>query len=218
MTTPANKVCQYLHKTLPSLPRYRAGFNPEHFPKNGLYFLFETGEYAHEGERIVRVGTHNGQNNLLKRLNEHLYTKNKDRSVFRKHIGRSLLSKRRDPFLEAWNIDLTKKEDRLKKAHLVDQKRLAEIEEEVSTYINQSFSFTLLRVDTEEQRISFEEGSIGAIAQCEVCKASEKWLGKNHPDHRIKNSGLWNIQKLKHAPIAYDEAARFLEEGILCRK
>ena len=209
MTTQANRVCQYLHETLSSLSRYRTGFNPDGLPRNGLYFLFETGENAHGSERIVRVGTHTGQNNLLKRLNEHLNAK-KDRSVFRKHIGRCLLCKRQDPFLDAWEIDLTEKATRLEKARLVDQKKLAEIEEEVSEYINQNFSFTLLMSDTKEQRRFFEDGSIGAIAQCENCKASENWLGKHHPDHRIKDSGLWNIQGLKHTPVAYDDAVRFI--------
>ena len=37
---------------------------------------------------------------ILKRLNEHLFTPNKDRSIFRKHVGRCLLVQRNDLFLK----------------------------------------------------------------------------------------------------------------------
>ena len=41
-------------------------------PPNGVYVLFEMGEEGHGGERIVRIGTHTGQNNLAPRIREHL--------------------------------------------------------------------------------------------------------------------------------------------------
>ena len=80
--------CQYLHETLSRLPRLKreALIN---VPKNGIYILFENGEEAHGGERIVRIGTHRGQDNLAPRIRAHLYTHNKDRSIFRKH-GRDI--------------------------------------------------------------------------------------------------------------------------------
>jgi len=64
---------------------------------------------AHSTDRIVRIGTHTGNNKLWFRLKEHLI-ENKDRSIFRKNIGRALLNKDNDCFIEHWNKkNLTKK-------------------------------------------------------------------------------------------------------------
>jgi hypothetical protein len=66
------EACQHLHDVLSRLPRFTRE-DLAQIPKNGLYILFEKGEEAHGGERIVRVGTHRGQNNLPARIREHLY-------------------------------------------------------------------------------------------------------------------------------------------------
>ena len=64
--------------------------------KNGVYILFEKNESGHNGDRIVRIGSHTGNDNLVKRLEEHFLKENKDRSIFRKNIGRALLNKNSD--------------------------------------------------------------------------------------------------------------------------
>lgn len=197
--------CQLLHKGLATWPRFKAGFNPKELPWNGLYFLFEKGEAAHGGDRIVRVGTHTGQNNLSKRLNEHLYMHNKDRSIFRKHVGRCLLTREMDSFLEFWELDLTAKKQREESEHLVDKKRLAEIENDVSDYINEKFSFVVLPVYTKENRLTAEKGMLSTIAQCSECTASAHWLGRQHPNPVIRESGLWNIQGLNGVPFSQEE-------------
>ncbi|MCE9508517.1 MAG: hypothetical protein K8R48_09450 [Alphaproteobacteria bacterium] len=202
--------CQCVHKTLAMWPRFRAGFNPKELPRNGLYFLFEKGEIAHGGERIVRVGTHTGQNNLPKRLHEHLYTPNKDRSIFRKHIGRCLLARQSDLFLAFWELDLTTKKQREKSGYLVDKKRLAEVEKDVSDYINENFSFAVLPVEDKENRLRIEAGMLSTIAQCSECIASAHWLGRHHPNPVIRESGLWNIQGLKGDPFSQTEIEALL--------
>lgn len=126
--------CRYLHETLSRLPRLKRE-DLTKVPKNGIYVLFENRENAHHGERIVRVGTHRGQNNLAPRIREHLYTPNKDCSIFRKHIGRCLLAKAGDPFLAQWEIDLTTKASRALNEYKVDKSRLQEIEAEVTRYM-----------------------------------------------------------------------------------
>ncbi len=171
-------VCQFLHERLMGLPRFKAKYDPQEIPENGLYFVFERGEAAHDGERIVRVGTHTGQNNLSKRLKEHLYTMNKDRSIFRKHVGRCILTRRDDPFLETWDIDLTTRQARAKFEHVVDKKRLGEVEQEVSDYMNANFSFVVLRVDDKADRLAAESGILSVIADCGGCRASDSWLGQ----------------------------------------
>ena len=80
--------CKNLHELFNNLPKLEFPFNEEHIPMNGIYVLFEKGEFAHNTNRIVRVGTHTGKNQLRSRLIQHFLNENKDRSIFRKNIGR----------------------------------------------------------------------------------------------------------------------------------
>ncbi len=191
-----SEACRTIHNFLLTLPRFKAGFAPDSIPKNGLYFLFETGELGHGLSRIVRVGTHRGQNNLAKRLREHLYTPNKDRSIFRKHVGRCLLARSRDPFLTQWDIDLTTKKAREKHGGQIDRQRLELAETQVSDYMNENFSFVVLEVAERASRLAIEEATLSTIATCTECGPSEYWLGLHHPKDVIKRSGLWNVQGL----------------------
>ena len=99
-----SETCKKLHEVFSALPRFGTGYENSQVPANGIYIVFEKGEKAHGTDRIVRVGTHTGEGNLSQRLNEHLYTPNKDRSIFRKHIGRCLLAAENNPLLEQWNL------------------------------------------------------------------------------------------------------------------
>ena len=67
---------------------------------------------------------------------------NKDRSIFRKHVGRCLLAK--DPFLQQWQIDLTTKSSREMHTHRIDRDRLQEVENDVTGYMTANFSFSVL--------------------------------------------------------------------------
>ena len=84
-----------LHKIFNSLERYSYPFEYklDSIPENGIYVKFENGEKNNSHDRIVRIGTDTGENNLKKRLIEHFITENKNRSIFRKNIGRALLNK-----------------------------------------------------------------------------------------------------------------------------
>ncbi len=187
-------VCGYLHESVRRLHRFRAGFDVGDVPLNGIYLLFEKGECSHGGERIVRVGTHTGQNNLPKRLAEHLYAKNKDRSIFRKHIGRCLLRRDNHPYAKVWEYDLTKTVEREKYSHLIDVDMQVAIEDSITEYMIENFSFSVIRVDQKENRLSYEEQLIATLASCEVCNCSSGWLGKWHPNANICSTGIWNIQ------------------------
>jgi len=83
--------------------------------------------------------------NLPGRIREQLYTPNKDRSIFRKHVGRCLLNRNKDPFLAQWEIDLTPTVSRNQDGDRFDRDRLQEVEAEVTRYMVDSFSFTTLR-------------------------------------------------------------------------
>ncbi|MEQ8154919.1 MAG: hypothetical protein ABRQ25_08575 [Clostridiaceae bacterium] len=56
-----SEVCCKLHKMLRNLERFRFPFDKKSIPKNGVYILFEKNEYGHDGDRIVRIGTHTGK-------------------------------------------------------------------------------------------------------------------------------------------------------------
>lgn len=191
-----SEACQYLHAILSEWPRFKAGFDVAAIPQNGLYFLFENGETGHRSNRIVRVGTHRGANNLAKRIREHLFTANKDRSIFRKHVGRCLLSQGKDPFLTQWEIDLTTKAAREKHGCHIDMDKLRLAEEAVSKYMNGNFSFVVLEIKERADRLTIEESCIATIANCSECGPSKNWLGLHHPNPTIKESGLWNVQGL----------------------
>jgi hypothetical protein len=205
--------CQHLHETLSRLPRLRRE-DLSKAPPNGIYVLFENGEEGHGGDRIVRVGTHWGQNNLAPRIREHLYTPNKDRSIFRKHVGRCLLAKDEAPFLTQWEIDLTTKASREMNAHKVDKVRLQEVETEVTRYMNENLSFAVLRFDSQAERLHFEECLLSTIFRCRDCGPSGTWLGKFHPTSAvIRGCGLWNVQGLIGPVLSLREAQRVISAG-----
>lgn len=206
-----SEACKHLHSILAKLPRLRAGFDPETLPQNGLYFLFENGESGHGGARIVRVGTHTGQNNLIKRIREHLFAANKGRSVFRKHIGRCLLSKTKDPFLHQWEIDLTTKKAKEKYGLQIDKDILRKTEEAVTKFMNENFSFVIHKIEEKVQRLDAEKHLLSTIAQCTECSPSQKWLGLHHPNPIIRESGLWNIQGINEASASKTDIEKIFE-------
>jgi hypothetical protein len=207
------EACQYLHDTLSRLARLRREGLAK-VPPNGVYVLFEKGEEGHGGERIVRIGTHRGQNNLVPRIREHLYTPNKDRSIFRKHVGRCLLARAEDAFLAQWEIDLTTKKSREMNAHKVDKVRLQEVENEVTYYMTENFSFAVLSFDKQAERLHIEQRLLSTIFHCRDCGPSDTWLGKSHPKSAIiRGCGLWNVQSLTGPVLVLGEARQIIDSG-----
>lgn len=207
-----SEACQHLHSVLSRLPRLRGG-DLKRIPENGIYVLFERGETAHGGDRIVRVGTHRGQDQLPGRICEHLYKTNKDRSIFRKHIGRCLLAKDNDPFLTQWNLDLTSRKSRTLHDGTVDAERKQKIEDAVTDYMNDAFSFVVLRFDKREDRLRHESRLLSTIKACAECGPSGEWLGRHHPRETIRKSGLWNVQGLSKTPLTFQEVQDVLDAG-----
>lgn len=194
--------CDKIHKWANALPIFKFPFDEAKLPLNGLYILFEKGEYAHGVNRIVRVGTHTGQNQLRPRLRQHFLTENKDRSIFRKNIGRCILNKANNSFLEKWELDLTPKISRDKFSPSVDLIKQKAVEREVSKYIQDSFSFIVLQIDNKDNRLELESKVISTVSLCEECKPSKKWLGLYSPKEKIKESGLWLVNELYKEPLS----------------
>ena len=135
-----SEICSRLHVLARRLVRQSFPFDRNAIPKNGIYLLFECGEIGHGGDRIVRVGTHTGPGQLPSRLGQHFLAENKDRSIFRKNIGRALLNRDGDPFLQSWNIDLTTRQARDRHLESVDLEYQSRIEAAVSRKVSQSLS------------------------------------------------------------------------------
>jgi hypothetical protein len=196
--------CGRLHQLLGELERMSFPFDESKIPKNGIYIMFEKGEYGHNADRIVRVGTHNGDGRLKIRLEQHIKG-NKDDSIFRGQIGRALLNKDKDPFLEQWYIRLKKKEDKAKYSNHVDLAKRASTEKSVSQYIRDNFFFVVFEVEDPYKRKELESKLISTISLCTECKASLNWLGNHSPRNKICQSGLWNEQELYKEPMSDED-------------
>lgn len=190
-------LCDMIHKYVNELPRYSYPFDLSKLPANGVYVCFEKGEKYKKWDRIVRVGSHTGDNNLHSRLEQHFVSKNKDRSIFIKNIGRALLNKSNDSFLDAWNIDLTTKAAKEKFLSKIDMEKLYKIENQASEYIRENISFAVLPIDGKEERLAYESFLIRAISSNKDCKPSTNWLGLYSPEEKIRKSGMWLKQGLE---------------------
>lgn len=197
-----SKICHELHYLFSGLSKLGFPFDVSAVPWNGIYVLFEQGELAHGADRIVRVGTHTGNNQLPSRLEQHFIRENKDRSIFRKNIGRAILNREKDPFLAQWEIDLTAKKAKEKYAGFIDWQKLQEIERRVTEYIQRNFRFVAFRVDDKTKRLRWESRIISTVSLCEECRPSDKWLGLYSPKAKIRESGLWLVNELFKQPLS----------------
>jgi hypothetical protein len=205
-------MCQWLHEALEALPVVRYPFDLNVLPDNGIYFFYEEGEvWGHGGDksRIVRVGTHrNG--NFKSRMCDHFLIRRerwmeftakrpapKDRSIFRKNLGRAIINSSGSGYLDTWNTDFTPRRNRDERGHLRDIGYEKEIEEEITRTLRDKFSFRYIVLDDQEERMGsggLEARLIGTLARCRECKPSANWLGNSSPVRKIRESGLWVYQ------------------------
>ena len=205
-----SNTCAQLHLALSNLDLHTFPFDKAVIPLNGIYVLFEKGESGHDGKRIVRIGTHTGQGHLRARLEEHFLTTNKDRSIFRKNIGRALLNRDRDPFLKQWEHDLTAKSAREKLGPLVDFLKQADTELRVTSYIQEQFEFVVLSEPEKASRLALEARIISTVSLCQDCMASTNWLGLSSTKDKIRESGLWQVNKLYGSGLSLSQVKQLL--------
>lgn len=202
-----SKNCATIHQWFNGMEKHNKQGIPENgiyfneqekIPENGIYILFEKGEFAHSTNRIVRIGTHKGDNNLRSRLHEHFLKENKDRSIFRKNIGRAFLNKYKNSSStpKQWEIDLTTKKNRELHADFIDSENQTKVEKKVTEYIQDNFSFVVFQVDDKNKRLEIEKKLISTVSLCDECKSSKNWLGLFSPKEKIRESGLWNVQHI----------------------
>lgn len=220
--TKMSEECKWLHEILEELPLIKYPFRLELLPLNGIYFFYEEGEiWGHGGEklRIVRIGTHKG-NNFRNRIAEHFLINEKkmsfdrnnpkpsDRSIFRKNIGRALLNKNKDPYLKIWEIDFLPRANRDKYDDLRDIEKEKSIEKQITEILRNNFFFRFVIIENEDERIGskgLESKLIGTVSRCTMCKPSMNWLGNYSPKKQIRTSGLWLIQHLNAEGITEED-------------
>ena len=207
-------MCARLHHQFQQQPVFSFPFDDSAIPLNGIYVLFEAGETAHGTNRIVRVGTHTGNNQLRSRLKQHFVNEKKDRSIFRKNIGRALLNRDKDPFLALWEIDLTTSEAKRKHGPLIDCAKQSVVEHMVTNVIQKRFHFAVFRVDEKDKRLELEARIISTISQCHDCGPSPQWLGHHSPKNKILESGLWLVNELYGEPLSENGFVE-LEKAVL---
>lgn len=177
-------------------------------PSNGIYILFEKGERHGNYDRIVRVGTHTGNNQLRSRLKQHFIKENKNRSIFRKNIGRCFLNKENNPYLSLWEFDITSKGEKEKNLKLLDLDFEREMEKKISSYIQTNFTFCTFQIDPKEERLFWERKITSTLARAADIEISKSWLGNYSPKDKIKKSGLWQVNELYHDCLTDSEIER----------
>jgi hypothetical protein len=175
--------------------------------QNGIYIMFEKGESFQGMDRIVRVGTHRGQNRLLLRLMQHFINEDADSSIFRKNIGRALLNMAADPYLHVWNIDMHRPENMINR-HLVNERLENELETKISYYLRDNITFVCFPVNNGDERLRLEEGIIATLHRHTSFRPSSIWLGWYSPVWEIADSGLWNRHGLNGQPLSDEELER----------
>jgi hypothetical protein len=211
-----SQICHQLHQLFNHLPNFAFPFETNHIPHNGIYILFEVGETGHGTNRVVRIGTHTGVDQLRSRLKQHFIQENKDRSIFRKNIGRAILNRNHDPLLKLWDLDLTTHEARQMYKNVIDFSKQKQVEQQVSQYIQNNFRFIVFRVDEKEKRLEWEWKLISTVSLCTECQPSSSWLGKYSPKEKIRQSGLWLVNELNKEPLSEREYIEVEKAIISC--
>ena len=206
-----------LHQLFNEQKRYTFPFLEfiNEIPKNGIYLIFERGEIYNGLDRIVRVGTHTGMNQLRARLNQHFLNENKNRSIFRKNIGRCFLNKENDPYLNLWELDITSRVEKEKNLRFLDLDFEKQMEKRISSYVQSNLSFCVLQIDVKEERLVWERKIVSTLAKAFDIKISENWLGNYSPKEKIKTCGLWQVNELNKDILTESELGELKQKLLL---
>ncbi len=110
-----------------------------------------------------------------------------------------------DPFLEQWDTDLTTRKARRQHRGTIDLEKQQQVERWVTGFIRRSFRFVVIGVRDSEARREWESRIISTVSRCRVCGPSPGWLGLHSPKDKIRESGLWQEQRLYDEPLSMAE-------------
>ncbi|MDN5201196.1 hypothetical protein QQ008_07480 [Fulvivirgaceae bacterium BMA10] len=194
---------------------FRFAFPFEHqkgiIPKNGIYLIFENGEGYKKWDRIVRIGTHTGDNQLHSRLKQHFVKNNKNRSIFRKNIGRCFLNRDNHKYLQRWELDTTSRREKEMNQHLIDVEFERQLEKEISDYIQSNLSFVVLEINDKSERLFWEQRVTSTLSGQIHPLPSQTWLGNYSPKEKIREFGLWQVNQLGKQPLSKKELQELRE-------
>ena len=203
-------MCDRLHELFNGMQRYKWNTINNISFVSGVYVLFEAGEKYNDMDRIVRVGTHRSNGRLKQRLKDHFISENKDGSIFRKNIGKAILNKNNHPYLNVWNVNTSKPENIILLGNSYDPVIQKNVEESVTKYMREHFSFVCFPVTAEQERLQLEEGIIAALNMATSFTASPEWFGRYSTEQEIVSSGMWLKQGLDGVPLSEHEYKRLL--------
>ncbi len=193
--------------------RHSFPYEEKDMPPNGIYVMFEAGEKHNALDRVVRIGSHIGQNRLFERINEHYIGHDHRDSIFRKHLGRCFLTIDKETnYIGCWDLKIKKTKDKAKNLNRINWDLEEKYENKITAYIRSKLSFILIPdLIDERMRLRLERGLIATFAQENEKTISENWIGKYHPDHKIFTSGLWNIHHVNATPLTDTEVTHIVE-------
>lgn len=148
------------------------------------------------------MGTHLAHGRLGQRIRQHYgrrhwFGGDKNKSVFRRHVGAALM-RRDDPFdprLPGW----------LRHNGPSDP----EVEVRVSDYLARCTTFVCVRVDLKDDRLELEQGLIALFGGSGAAAPSANWLGLHSPYAEVRASGFWNTRGVGGEPLTEAELERF---------
>ncbi len=178
--------------------------------QNGIYLLFEKGEKVEGFDRIVRVGSHPSQGRFCRRLTDH-FNKKQRASIMRKHIGRCFLNRTSDSYIHIWNFNNVKVKRGGEGELLVDLEKESLIESMISSYLKNFHISVIPSLDERSKRMELETRLIATLNTKNWKYISENWIGRHHPNSKIANSGLWNIQGLDSIKHLTEEDLEFIK-------
>lgn len=180
-------------------------------PLAGVYLFFDPDELRLRNPnrfRIVRVGTHGvaaGSKALLKdRMRTHFGTGsgggNHRSSIFRLHVGRSLICAGLADDVKSWGDSEFPKSDRVRR-------REEALEAKVSTYIG-NLLVAMIGVpgfpSKNNDRAYLEQNLIALLSNnyAPLDPPSHRWLGRYSEKKEIRKSALWNVN---HTSQSFDQ-------------
>ncbi|MEG0856616.1 MAG: hypothetical protein RSG52_09050 [Terrisporobacter sp.] len=185
-----------LHILFNSMNKYSFG-NLDDIPfTNGVYIILDKKEKYEGMSRIVRVGTHSGENRLIVRLKKHFKEGAKDESVLRKNIGKAILDYNNLDYITIWSINFNDKRNEKKYSHLRNIEYEKNLEKMITYYMKERFEFVCFEIFEEEARNRLVEGILSTLAIDENFVCSEIWLGNYSPVETIRNGGVWVNEEL----------------------
>lgn len=212
-TSGAEGAALWLHRLFERLPRYEWR-DIDAIPfEDGITIVYERGETYRGFARVVRVGNHTAPGRLKQRLMDHFDRENRNASIFRKNIGKALLNRAKDPYLEIWSLDTSRQPDRDRE----DAWTAARVERDVSAYMRVNLSFSVIPVASAESRLRLGAAIIATLHQAKDFAPSDGWLGHYSTEPEIRASGLWQKRGLDAEPLTADESlqlARIIVPGI----